>query len=75
MTAIAQLAETRKQAKETPASPGAVMASGGGSAVEGDTLESVTNELNEVRAMPATPATRIRIQELGKQLKELIPRQ
>ena len=73
MTAVANLAEARKQV--TPANPAAVMASGGGKAVEGDTLESITKELNELYTMPATPATRKRIQELGKQQKEFIPKQ
>jgi hypothetical protein len=75
MIAIAQLAETRKQAQETKPNTAAVIASGGGQTVESGTLESITKELNEVIAMPATPATRIKIQELRKQQSELIPRQ
>jgi len=74
MTAIVSLAEARKQAQETPASPGAVMASGGGQAVEGETIDSITKELNELYTMPVTAATRARIQELGKKQKELLPK-
>jgi hypothetical protein len=74
MTAIAQLAETRKQAKETPASPGAVMASGGGQAVESESLEGITEELNALLLKPVTPDSRKRIQELSRKHKELIPK-
>ena len=74
MTDIVSLAEARKQAKETPANPAAVMPSGSGQAVPGESLESVTEELNELYSTPATPATRARIQELGKKQKELLPK-
>jgi hypothetical protein len=48
--------------------------SGGGSAVEPDTLESIQAELNAEIAKPQTAETRARIRELGKKSKELIPR-
>jgi len=74
MTAIVQLSESRKQAQDTPAIPAAVMPSGGGQPVEGETVDSITKELNELYTMPVTPATRARIQELGKKQKELLPK-
>ena len=74
ITAIGELAEARNEAPKTQPNPAAQLAGGGGQAVEEGTLESVTEELKEVLAMPATPATRKRIQELGKQQKELLPK-
>ena len=74
MTAIANLAEKRKKAQETPANPAAVMSSGGGEASEGDTLESITAELNAELAKPSTPETRKRIKELGDKQRGLIPK-
>jgi hypothetical protein len=73
--AVNKLVESRKQAQQTPANEAAVMPSGGGSAVEPTTLESITRELNEELAKPSTPETRKRIQELGKQQREFIPKQ
>jgi hypothetical protein len=72
--AIGELTEKRKQAQETEPNPAAVLAAGGGEAVEGETLESVTKELNDLQMLPATPATRARIKELGKKHKELLPK-
>lgn len=73
--AIAELAESRKQVQQTPPNPAAVLPSGGGSALEGETLESITTELNAELAKPATPQTRARIRELGKKQRELLPKQ
>ena len=70
--AIGALSEARKQAKQTPSNPAATMPMGGGQTPEGDTLESVSAELNALYAMPVTPATRQRIQELGKRNRELL---
>ena len=70
--AIGALSEARKQAKQTPPNPAATMPMGGGQTPEGDTLESVSAELNALYAMPVTPATRQRIQELGKRNRELL---
>lgn len=75
MNAIGELAESRKQAQTTPPKAGAVLPSGGGQAVESETLESVTEELQEEIAKPVTPATRARIRELGKKQKELLPKE
>ena len=74
MRAIGELAIARKQAQEKPAKPAQVMPSGGGYAAEGDTLESVTTELNELLAKPVTPEIRNRIRELGKKQRELLPK-
>lgn len=73
--AIAELAESRKQVQQTPPNPAAVLPSGGGQALEGETLESITAELNAELAKPATPQTRARIRELGKRQRELLPKQ
>ncbi len=73
--AISELTERRKKAKETPPNPGAVMSSGSGEAVEGETLDSITKELQAEMAKPATPATRARIQELSQKQKKLLPRE
>ena len=72
ITAIGELAEARKQAKQTPPNPAATLPMGGGQTPEGDTLESVSAELNALYAMPATAATRERIRELGKRNRELL---
>ena len=73
INAVTALAEARKQT--TPPNPAAVLPSGGGKAVPTETLESVTAELQAELAKPSTPATRVRIQELGKKSKELLPKQ
>ena len=72
MIAIANLANSRKQV--TPANPAAVAPTGDGQSHGGNTIESITKELNELQLQPATPANRKRIQELGKKHKELLPR-
>jgi hypothetical protein len=72
ITAIEALSETRKQ--KPPLTPGAALPSGGGKAVETETLESVTAELQTELDKPVTPATRARIKELGKKHKELLPK-
>jgi len=56
MTAIADLAEARKQAASKPANPAAVLPSGGGSAPEGEELAKPMQD-------------RKRVQELNKKLK------
>jgi hypothetical protein len=71
--AVTSLVETRRQAQQTPANPAATLPSGGGSAVEPDTLESIQAELNAEIAKPQTAETRARIRELGKKSKEVIP--
>ena len=70
--AIGTLAETRKQAKESPPSPGAALSSGGGKAVETETLESVTAELEAERAKPIRD--REKFLELSEKHKILLPR-
>jgi hypothetical protein len=72
ITALGELSEARKQVRQTPPNPAATMPMGGGQTPEGDTLESVSAELNALYAMPVTPATRQRIQELGKKNRELL---
>jgi len=72
--AIAELAIARKQVEQEPGNPAAVLPEGGGKASEGDTLESVSAELNKLQFEPATPANRKRIQELSKKHKELLPK-
>lgn len=67
MTAIANLAETRKQVAQKPANPAAVLPAGGGHAPDGETVESVTAELNEEIGKPHQNKERIR--ELNKKLK------
>ncbi len=73
MTAIAELAESRKQAQATPASPGATLSTGGGQTVQGDTLESVTEELNAELAKGVKDHARIR--ELRVKQASLLPKQ
>jgi hypothetical protein len=73
--AVTKLVESRKQAQTTPPNPAATLPSGGGSAVESETLESIQAELNAELAKPATAETRARIRKLGKKSKELIPKQ
>jgi uncharacterized coiled-coil protein SlyX len=46
--AIIQLAETRKQAQPTPANQAATLPSSSGQAIEGDTLESLSERLTEL---------------------------
>lgn len=72
MIAIANLANSRKQV--TPANPAAVAPTGDGQSLGGETLESITTELNALYTQPATAATRARIRELGKKQKELLPK-
>jgi len=71
--AMGELSKSRKQA-QTPPNPAAVQPTGAGGAVQPETLESVTAQLNEELAKPASPETRARIRELGKQQKELLPK-
>jgi len=73
--AITKLAEARKQAQPTPANQAATLPSSSGQAIESETLESVTAELEAEMAKTPTEATRKRIRELGKKSKELIPKQ
>jgi hypothetical protein len=75
INAVTQLAESRKQAQQTPANAAATLPSGGGSALEPNELETITKELNEVLALPSTPENRQRIQELGKKQREFIPKE
>jgi hypothetical protein len=71
--AVTSLVETRKQAQQTPANPGAVMPTGGGGAVEGDTLESVTAELQEAYAEKVLDMDKV--MELKAKQEELLPKQ
>jgi len=68
--AVNQLVETRKQTK--PPTPAAALSSGGGKAVETDTLESVTAALLEEQAKPIRDMERLT--ELSEKHKELLPR-
>jgi len=71
ITAVGALAETRKQ--KPPLTPGAALPSGGGQAVETETLDSVNAELQEELAREKKDFLRIR--ELGKKHKELLPKE
>ena len=73
LTAIGELAETRKQAQTTPGSAAAVLPSGAGGAVESETLESVTEELRVERTKPIKDFKKIK--ELSEKHKELLPKQ
>jgi len=75
IVAITSLAESRKQVQQSPPNPAAVLPSGGGQALEGETLESVTAQLQAELAKPATAQTRAKIRELGKKQRELLPKQ
>jgi hypothetical protein len=70
--AVNQLVESRK--KTTSPNVGAVLPSGGGQALETETIESVSAELHAELLKPASPETRERIRELGKKQKELLPK-
>jgi len=71
--AMSELSKSRKQA-QAPPNPAAVQPTGAGGAVQPETLESVTEQLNRELAKPASPETRARIRELGKKQKELLPK-
>jgi hypothetical protein len=72
ISAIKGLADSRKQAEQTPPNPAATLPSGGGKAVETETLESVTAELKAERAK--FPRDQKRIQELSDKHRELLPK-
>ena len=69
--AVNQLVQTRKQTK--PPTPAAALSSGGGKAVETDTIDSVTAELEAERAKPIRD--RERMNELGDKLRGMLPRE
>ena len=73
MSAIAELVETRKQAQQTPASPGAVLPTGDGETVETENLDSISAELNELAKNPSQNWARF--QELKKKHAELVPKE
>jgi hypothetical protein len=73
INAVTSLAESRKQANQSPPNQAAALSSGGGQAVETETLESVTAELQAEQAKPRQDITKIR--ELSKRLKVLLPKQ
>jgi hypothetical protein len=75
MNAIGELAESRKQALETLPNQAAVMSAGGGQAVESDTLDSITKELQAELLKRATPEQRERVRVLSKKQKELLPKE
>ena len=70
ITAVGALAETRKQ--KPPLTLGAALPSGGGQAVETETLDSVTAELQAEQAKPIRDMEKII--ELSEKHKELLPR-
>jgi hypothetical protein len=72
MSAVALLAENRKRISQIPPNPAAVLPTGSGQAVEGESLESVTAQLNAELAKPIQDKNKIR--DLGKRQKQLIPR-
>jgi hypothetical protein len=71
---IKKLSENRKQAPPKAPAPGAAMSTGAGTAIESESLESITAELQAEIAKPATPATRARIKELRKKHEALLPK-
>ena len=71
--ALDRLIESRKQT--TPANVAATMPSGGGQAVESESLDSVTKELQAEMLKPAGPEQRERIKELRKKQAELLPKE
>ena len=71
---LTKISEARKQAPPPPASPGAAMSTGGGVAVEGETIDSVRAELEAEMKKPATPAQRARVKELSEKHKEMLPK-
>ncbi len=70
LIALGTLSEARKQ--KSPPVPGAALPSGSGQAVETETLESVTAELEAERAKPIRD--RERFLELSEKHKKLLPR-
>lgn len=71
--AINSLVETRRQAQQTPANPAAAMSTGGGQAVETDTLESVEAELTRLMKNPTENIQKLR--EVRKKHAELLKQQ
>jgi len=72
-TRIMLLGLERKQAREKPPSPGAAMTTGGGSAVAGETLETVDAELTAALNEPVKDHKKIR--ELRVKHEELLKQQ
>ena len=70
--AIGELANTRKQAKQSPPIPAAALPSGGGQAVETETLESVSAELEA--EMAEEKVDMVKVRELRAKHKELLPK-
>ena len=72
VTAVSQLAESRKQT--TPAVPGAVMASGGGGTVESDDIGSLSTRLAELTSLPMqTAESEAERAEIRAKLNQLQP--
>jgi len=72
--AIGTLAETRKQAKQSPPSPGAALSSGGGKAVVSEDMDSLSERLTELHSLEVqTPESRLERKEIAKKLDKLQP--
>ena len=70
--AINQLVETRKQ--KPPLTPGAALPSGGGKAVESDTLDSLSKRLNELVDLPMqTPESEAERAEIREKINKIDP--
>ena len=74
--AIGTLAETRKQAKQSPPSPGAALSSGGGKAVETETSDSLAERLIKLQNLPIqTLESKQERKEIAEKLDKLHPKQ
>ena len=71
--AVTQLAESRKQAQKTPAAVGNTLPMGTGTTVSGETLETVTAELEAEVAKEKKDF--LKIKELRKKSLELLPKE
>jgi hypothetical protein len=73
VVALTALAESRKQAKTTPAAVGNTLPMGTGATVTGDTLETITEQLKVENAKPKKDFEKIK--ELRKKNLELLPKE